>query len=308
MLYRSADGGRTWSYARELTVSPAFRFRLQTKLDVEDTVYVLWDEVDAEGNVVSSALVHSSDRGDSWSAPVHFPDARGASAQATMSVDGQGSLAVVWRSHNDDHIYYQLSPDGGTTWSTASAIEGILARSQIFNDSGFDRYDIAPDSAGNLHLVVVGRTSMLDDPPGLYLLEWDGTAWSAPSLLYAEPDRFPEYPSITVGVGNKLHAVWFVRDREHFWLTHNPRYEVWYAQGVSTAPHVARPTPSPALTAPTPTALPMASVSPTPVPQYGADEESSWRDISPYPVQAAVAPVALLLLGLLIARSRVRLR
>lgn len=306
---RSADGGRTWSRLRELSPGQPLRFRLQIKLDLEDNIYVVWDEVVDEANVVSSTYVLSSDAGESWSAPVQFESLVGRSKQATMGVDGQGNVVAVWRTDQDDYIYRQLSSDGGVSWSAPAAIGGILARSRLFNDTGLDKYDMATDSGGNLHLVVVGRTSESEDPPGVYHLQWDGASWSPPTLVFAEPDLFPEYPSIAIGEGNRLHAVWFTRDRDHVWDAGNGVYEVWYGSAFSTAPHVtARSTPLPSpISTPTPTVTPTTTASPTV--QESARESASgnghdWHSVSTYPLAVAIAPMALLLLGLVLARSR----
>lgn len=303
---RSTDGRRTWSYPRQLSLSPAYRARLQIVIDSQDNIYVVWDDVNEIGDLISSAYARSSDRGESWSAPVQFEPPAGRSEKATVGIDGQGNVVAVWRTDQDDQIYYQLSSDGGISWSAPAIIGGILARSRP-SLSGFDKYDMATDSGGNLHLVVVGRTGESADPPGVYHLEWDDTSWSPATLLFAEPDLFPEYPSIAIGEGNRLHAVWFTRDRDHVWDSAKGLYEVWYSSALSTAPHVtARSTPLPSPTS-TPTPMPTATTSPTvkePARESISGDGHDWHSISMYPLGVAIAPVALLLLGLVIARSR----
>jgi len=281
------------------------------EVGLEDNLYVLWDEVDDNGDLVFSIYVLSSDGGESWSTPMHFASPLGGSRQATMSVDGWGNVVAVWRTDQDDHIYYQLSSDGGSSWSAPSIIDDILARSRLYYASMYDKYDMAPDGGGNLHLVVVGQTSEAEDPeepPGLYHLEWDGTSWSRPRLVFAEPDLFPEYPSIAVGEGNSLHTVWFARDRENFWDSPRGLYEIWYSSGRSSAPHVtaqstplASPTPTP-----TPTVVPMSTESSgveEPTRESTSGRVRDWQSVSVYPLGIAIAPVALLLLGLVIGRS-----
>ena len=303
---RSTDGGRTWSYPRQLSPRPAHRSRLQIVIDSQDSIYVVWNEVDERGELVSSAYTRSSDRGESWSPPVHFVSPVGRSWGASIGVDGEGRVVAVWKTDQDDHIYYQLSSDGGISWSAPAIIGGILARSRL-TLPGQDKYDMATDSGGKLHLVVVGRTAESEDAPGVYHLEWDGTSWSPATLLFAEPDLFPEYPGIAIGEGNRLHAVWFTRDRDHLWDSPNGLYEVWYSSALSTAPHVtARSTPVPSPTS-TPTVMPMATTSPTvqePARESTSGNGQDWHSVSMYPLGVAIAPVALLLLGLVIARSR----
>lgn len=303
---RSADDGRTWSYPRQLSLSPAYWGRLQIMIDSQDTIYVVWDDVDERGDLISSAYVRSWDRGESWSAPVQFEPPAGRSTKATMGMDRQGNVVAVWRTDQDDQIYYQLSSDGGISWSAPATIGGLLARPWR-SESGFDKYDMATDSDGNLHLLVVGRTAESEDPPGVYHLEWDGTSWSPATLLFAEPDLFPEYPSIAIGEGNRLHAVWFTRDRDHVWDSANGLYEVWYSSALSAAPHVtAQSTPLPSPTS-TPTQMPLATTSSTvqePARESTSGNGHDWQSVSMYPLGVAIAPMALLLLALVIARSR----
>jgi len=281
------------------------------QVDFEDNIYVIWDEVDDRGNLLSSTYVVSSDGGESWSTPAHFISSLGRSRQATMGVDGQGHVVAVWRTDQDDHIYYQLSSDGGSSWSAPSVIDGLLARSRLYYASKYDKYDMAPDGAGSLHLLVVGRTTESEDPeepPGLYHLEWDGTSWSPATLVFYEPDLFPEYPSIAVGEGNSLDAVWFARDRENFWASPVGLYQVWHSSTRFSAPQVATqstPLPTPTST-PIPTAVPKETEPPS---VQGATRDSTsgivndWRSVPLYPLGIAIAPVALLMLGLVIARS-----
>ncbi len=312
VFYRnSTDGGRTWSYPRQLSRSGAFWARLQIMIDSQDSIYVVWDDVDERGELISSAYVRSSDKGESWSAPVQFESLVGISRQAAMGIDGQGNVVAVWRTDQDDYIYYQLSSDSGISWSVPTIITGVLARPRP-GESGFDKYDMATDSGGNLHLVVVGRTKESEqDPPGVYHLEWDSTSWSPATLLFTEPDLFPEYPSVAIGEGNRLHAVWFTRNRDHLWDSANGLYEVWYSSALSTAPHITvqrTPVPSPTST---PKPMPVSTRSPTmqePPREYESSNVHDWHSVSIYPVGVAIAPLALLLLGLVIARTLCKFR
>jgi hypothetical protein len=100
------------------------------------------------------------------------------------------------------------SEDFGTTWSPPKTLPGIVSRT---SSTPFDMYDMATDSAGHIHLLVVGRLGSSNKPsPGLYHFEWDGQAWSEPTALY-EGTWYPEYPNLVVHEGHQLHATWFMR-------------------------------------------------------------------------------------------------
>ncbi len=166
---------------------------------------------------------------------------------------------LVWRTTSRDEIFYQWSSDGGQSWKEPAIVPELFARSW---DTPFDRYDMATDSAGQIHLIVVGRrTAERDARLGVYHLSWDGENWSPPQPIFSQRGLYPEYPRLVIHEGNRLHAAWFTR-AGNIWDSAAER-QVWYAAGHSGAP--PQPvTPLPTLT-PEPTATAFASA-PTPVP------------------------------------------
>lgn len=261
VFYRhSADGGQTWTQPKNLSRSPIGSSRLQMEIDIQDTVYVVWDEgwdrLSGEGEPVYGAYTFSRDRGQTWSQPVVFSYPEGTNAQTTVGVDGRGGVLVVWRAISRDEIYYTWSSDYGVSWSPPRAILDLFARPW---QTPFDMYDMTTDSMGHIHLVAVGRLSPEEDSLGVYHLEWDGTAWSPPTAIYWG-GGFPEYPKVVISEGNKLHAAWFVRDA----LWEGGNRKVWYSSSQSASP-AQTPIP-PSTSAPTPTATPLATATPTATP------------------------------------------
>lgn len=157
---------------------------------------------------------------------------------------------LVWRTRSTAYpgIYYTWSTDQAESWSFPTTLHGIVARRW---GSPFDLYDMATDSAGHIHLLVVGHLSERriapkpdQGPPGLYHFEWDGDGWTSPSPIY-EGSWYPEYPHLIVHAGNQLHATWFTR--EDPWEATMP-HQVWYAHGQSQSPAqrlAVHPTPTP---------------------------------------------------------------
>jgi hypothetical protein len=266
LFYRhSADRGQTWSSPRNLSQSrSSIGTSLHIYVDARDVIHVVWDEAQSCG------YVSSSDGGETWSQRTTFYSDTGSPHQIVAGVDGEGKILVVWRTASESTmideqlpIYYQLSSDGGLSWSEPTSIPNLLARA--LNDTPFDAYDMAVDSAGHIHLVVVGRTGSGDMELSVLHTEWDGNAWSAPEGIFSTID-FPERPAITISRGNQLHVVWFVRDAEHL-FTGGGDYEVWYSRGQSAAPSVTPPPSPPPLStptlAPTPVPLPFSTPYPT---------------------------------------------
>jgi len=258
---RSTDGGQTWSYPINLFRSLATgSSRAQLEIDSNDTLYVTWDEgwdrISGKGVPIYGGFTFSTDRGETWApvASVSYPES--TNLQLTVGSDGSGGVMLVWRATSRDEIFYQWSSDGGNSWAPPAVMPGVFARRW---SGPFDMYDMATDSGGHIHLMVVGRLSPEEDRPGVYHLEWDGTSWSPPTAIYWGAG-FPEYPKIVISEGNQLHIAWFVR--ETLWEGGNN--EVWYSSSQSASP-AQTPVPLPTSTPP-PTATPLATATPTATP------------------------------------------
>jgi hypothetical protein len=254
---RSVDGGQTWSVPINLSRSPIGSSREQIEVDSSGTLHISWDEGWdrlAGGEPLCSVYRSSSDGGLSWTPAITISYPKTGTAQLTAGADGQGGVMLVWRTVLHDDIFYQWSTDHGQSWSSPTAIPEVFARPWT---TPFDLYDMATDSTGHIHLLVVGRQSLERDAPlGVYHLVWNGQTWSDPIQVYPGPG-FPEYPRLVINNGNHLHAAWFVRDDG---LELGTGYEIWYSETHSAAP-LGTPVPSP-----TPAATPLVVPTITPVP------------------------------------------
>ena len=191
---------------------------------------------------------------------IDYPDA--TVVQLTVGSNGQGDVILVWRATSHDELFYQHSTDGGHSWGEPSAIPQVFARPWAIP---FDMYDMAADSAGHIHLLVVGRESQEENALlGVYHLLWDGDAWSIPTKIFASEGLYPEYPKIVVHEGNQIHAAWFTREG-NVWEQDTNR-EIWYSSSQSSAPHqpvTPLPTSTPQPPTVTPSPIPTATPYPT---------------------------------------------
>ena len=268
ILYRrSTNGGQTWSAPINLDPEPLTgSARAYLEIDSNDVIYVTWDEgwdrLRGGGEADHSVYTSSADGGKTWVPPIviDYPDS--TVAQLTVVSNGQGGVMLVWRATSRHSIYYQWSMDGGYSWGAPSTIPQIFARSW---STPFDMYDMAADSRGTIHLIVVGREGRdTSFPLGVYHLQWDGSKWLPPERLFAASGPLPEYPKIVVGQGNQLHAAWFTREGSEF-DDFAPR-QVWYSRGKASAPYAPvtpRPTATPVAATPTPSPRPKATPFPT---------------------------------------------
>jgi hypothetical protein len=272
ILYRrSTNYGATWGPLLNLSESKMGAEKPQLVSNGQGGLFLFWEEGSDfyanRGAPVSSGFVSSMDGGVSWLPATMFAFPNDAPQRITGGLDGQGKLVVVWGLVKSKEIYYQISSDRGRSWTFPRAIPGVLARSLLdIQINELDDYHMAADSAGHLHLVLVG-TSPNDQgnnpPTSVYHIEWNGTNWSAPEVIYTDDNDLPEWPRIAVARGNELHLVWFVRDAEHVYDSDNARYQIWYAHKLTSAPVISPVIPTPTLA---PQIQNQASVTPTVTP------------------------------------------
>lgn len=273
---RSVDDGFSWSDPVDISVQLTGAAKPQIIVDAQDNLHVVWESGygGSYGQLSDpTAVMHvaSYNGGDSWSRPHQLDSTRGASTDAmarniTIAEDDNGNLVVVWWAIPEDVVYYQLSRDAGRTWSQRAPIPGVLGIWALYQ-SRLDSYATAVDSAGRVHLVMVGRRFVEQTSAELLHLIWDGSSWSPPAVIAGYERDMPEWPRIAVGLGNQLHVVWFVRDAENIFNSDAGNYQVWYASSTTNSPAIA-PVAIPAIPPPTPIAAAATPiVIPTPISQ-----------------------------------------
>jgi hypothetical protein len=266
----SDDNGRTWSIRSDVSSLPIGAAKPQIVIDQLDNIHVTWEagRGGALGQLNDPTTVMyaaSYDRGVSWTRPLEFVVPDGRAKNIAIGLDGLGQLVVAWVALPENTVYYQVSNNQGRSWTEAEPVPGIRGGFAVYN-ARLDQYTFARDSAGDLHLVLVGRT--VDERRTLELLHltWNGIGWSAPDLIYRYIGDAPEWPEIAISNGNQLHVVWFIRDEEHIFDSDRAEYSVWYSTRTIDSPEiepVVFPTPTPVpIIQPTPT---LAEPSPTPV-------------------------------------------
>ncbi|MER3399641.1 MAG: hypothetical protein C4313_00660 [Thermoflexus sp.] len=269
VFYRQSwDNGQTWSPIVNLSRSPWGSMKpFLWASERERWLYAVWQEGydtwAGRGSPVGVGLARSADRGRTWEAPRLITATVGTPQQPVIGEDGKGQLLLIWRTVEDDRLYFQRSSDHGATWSAPQSIPGF--RTRPWRHPPFDAYDLAADRAGRLHLVAVGAIS--EETVGLFHLMWDGDRWLGPDLVWAD-GQFPEWPRLAVSEGRRLHLVWFERDPPHLFDSDAGQYTVWYTTGLTDAPPVTR-IPRPRPPSPVPgrdTALPHPYPSPEPTP------------------------------------------
>jgi hypothetical protein len=180
------------------------------------------------------------DDGSTWTSPllldsVEEGDVTDFVSDASIAVDGQGGVHVVWSAGHDGRScarYWRWSQDGGVTWSprrlALQPMEGCLGWTNM-----------ARDSDGTLHLVGIAR-----DRSGVHRIwyaQWLGRTWSDPqpvtSVAVGHEDWSavgPDRPRVVVSEGNRLNVVWHTTDGQ-----------IWFSNSQLAAPSVVEPLPVP---------------------------------------------------------------
>jgi hypothetical protein len=271
----SSDHGTTWSTPTDLFPTEGNSIRPAIQADLKGNIYVTWNEgVDTSlvtrkpTNGIFEVLKNDADR---WSSPmmVNFPN--NSNIQFGLGQNGRGGIMLVWRTTETAYpgIYYMYSADYGRSWSPPQTIPGILA---FQTDTDLEKYSIAADSSGHIHVLAVGFPNETNpvavsesstgvtkpSPPGVYHLEWDGQRWLNPISIY-RGGWYPFAPKITIFGGNQLYAVWHIQDDPQI-----PKLpsQIYFADGISTAKSI-KPVPVAPLIdqqALTPTAEPVRTV------------------------------------------------
>jgi len=301
---RSEDGGRTWSAPVNLSRSYAGSVKPQIKIDADGGLHVTWEEGEdwytGAGYPVGSVHRYSPDGGKTWAEPFVFTHPDGAPQQITMGIGPGGELVAVWRLPirlpGRSAVYYQRSSDNGISWSDPLPIDGIIAKDWL--PMSLDSAHCASDSAGNVHLLVLGYLYPWEENLSLLYTVWNGEEWSWPYRLYTSSDP-PEWPRIAIGAGGEIHATWFTRDEAHIWESERGRYQVWAATtgtSASLLPASTTPTVAPAAS---PAPASPSALTPTPFPTIPPDSAppqgiyTDWDDVVRLAV--ALAPLAVLL-------------
>lgn len=317
---RSDDNGINWTPPVDISRLATGSAKLLLLIDEQDNLHVAWEagrggsygQLEDPTRVMYAA---SFDRGTTWTSPSEMNPPEVRAKAITIGLGREGQLVAAWLSLPEDKVYYQISSNQGRSWSVPQPIPGVWGGWSLY-PARLDDYAMATDSAGDVHLICVGRTAENQSSLSVLHLAWNGTNWSQPEAILTFEGDVPEWPRIAVGNGNQLHVVWYVRDQKHIWGDSPdgsaPQFQIWYAQALTTAPEVtatamplAIPTPDSQIAS---QATPETSLIPTSVPELTHDTTPSYseRDGLLLLIQSLIP--AVLLIGTIIIGVHLRRR
>lgn len=309
---QSVNSASSWDIYRVIGENGLANARTRLARGTDGTLYAMWSAKSDKDNTDGVEINVSTTNGDVWlDTPRAFSLHDADILQPALAVDKNNALVLVYNFGVKDETFFQVSSDGGVTWSEQGAIPGLFAANPA---TGNDYFSIAYDSAGNVHLVAVGRKSKDQTAPGVYHTVWDGTTWSAPQELYRE-GNFIEFPDVSISNGNRVHVVFSTRSRNQLSGDPDESYQVWYTQAETDAPAATRVplatiTPNPTDT-PTPLATtePTRRPTPTRLPVELQENSAAPAPSTPFmPIIVAIVPVLLILAVVIVLTRVLRLR
>ncbi|GAB4537229.1 MAG: exo-alpha-sialidase [Anaerolineales bacterium] len=273
LFYRySDDQGVTWSVPIDLSklaAQPVGAAKPQLLLDEQENLHVLWEA--GTGGTFGGVnepvqILHavSFDGGTTWKTLHQITPTNGPNASnPALAMDRMRRLMVVWLNTEEDVPYYRLSVTHGRSWEAPQRIPQVWGERRV-HDTRQSAFSLVRDSAGQIHLLMIGRLEETEAHLSVLHLTWDGQHWSPPEVVATYEKDVPEWPQAAIGLGNRLHVTWFVRPAAHIWDANPNFYTIWYTRRSLGAPALnARPLFSPP---PTPTSTPPDRVTPTPTP------------------------------------------
>jgi hypothetical protein len=275
---RSTDDGQTWGFPTQVSFTAERVGRTSLAASADGQLLVAaWDEgydnLTGQGDPLGIGSAISRDGGRTWQGQQALRSAVGPVEASAVVVGAAGPL-LVYRATAVDRLLYRTWD--GESWSDEAEIPGVVAR-PYSNKHNFDKLGLARDGDGNLLLAYVGTDLTAPKGVAVAVTRFASGQWSAPQRI-AAPDGYPEYPRISVALGNRLELVFFVRDKP-FDVGH---YVMYGVAGQVDARAIAATTPAPppaASTAPA-RALPPVSLYVAPTAQP-----------APAPVRAITAPL-----------------
>jgi len=200
IFYSQKPKGGTWSEPYNVTSNREASTNPALAVDNQGTLYLVWQEDTLEDvDVYYTDIYYASRNQDgTWSEPVNISNTHGDSYGASIVVDSQDNLHVVWYDDTPgkEDIFYVTKPSGGQ-WSQPINISN--------NPEDSEYPSLAVDSRDTLHL------AWCDFTPGnweiLYSSKPSGGVWSEP-LDISKNISNSGVPSLAVDNGDNLYLAW----------------------------------------------------------------------------------------------------
>jgi hypothetical protein len=219
-----------------------------------DVVHVVWTEFQLPNGWPPAGVYYSrsTDGGQNWTAPATLGDGK---YNQPFVATGEGQTVYIgWNGIvGIGGKYFTQSTDGGVSWSGMTA---VMAPGTGGGSSGAP--NIVVDNDGTPHM-------LFSNEKCVYYASLEPTGWTDPDCISRDiPSTHTEFPAMTIGLGNKLHVLFWTNNRELWYMTRQLPI-----QGVEQLPSPTPPLPTPIPPTEPPVIIPTA----THLPDFGAPME-----------------------------------
>jgi hypothetical protein len=210
---RSTDSGSTWSSAKRLTRTTAWKNAPDIALDSDSGVHVVWYAMTSDNAEIFYR--ESPDGGSTWNSLKRLTWTSADTYYPTLSIDSNDGLHVVYEEYTPGNydIFYKRSTDGGASWSAPTRLTWTIGAFLIPS--------MGTNSGTGVHVVWHDEAS--DNLEIYYKRSADsGMSWGPiQRLTWTSGSSYD--PAIAIDSGDNIHVVW--RD-------HTPgNYEIYYKKG-----------------------------------------------------------------------------
>lgn len=231
---KSEDGGKTWSIASDIWLTPAsdraFDYA-RLIVDHAGVLHAAWQvgEKDKEWVPFSVLYTQSTDDGETWAQPVEFQSYERGYANPELLEDSKHRvhLFINGAAGTLNGRFHTWSADGGRTWAPMQQLLGYYTGGR----SGFSR--LMEDASGTLNAVMAVGLQTGDFSQRTVVAQWKGAIWGPPAVV---PGGYGgDAPSAALTTGNQLHV---------FMWTQKYPAEIMYSTCLLPAPTIP-PVPTP---------------------------------------------------------------
>jgi hypothetical protein len=244
---------------------------------------------------VGVRFVNSTDGGTTWG-PVQALVEDSGYGSCALLLDSEERLHAFWLGSGDiGGRYHRWSTDGGVSWTETQV---VMAPGEITGFPGAPR--LLEDSSGIVHVVFSGY-----GPAGeqIWHARWARQSWTRPLPISASLPH-SEKSAATLLDGKYLHVIWLEYQSLDFWHSFADTDAPAVRAEIVPLPTALAIAPSPAQPPTAPATAPGSAIqeTPTPRPQDTFDRSPAAGSDSGIVVLFSVAPVLLIVGGVVVYR------
>lgn len=247
-------------------------------IGTDGTMHVVWTEYQLPNGWPPLGVYYSrsTDGGQNWTAAKQV-GGNGFNQPNVKAGKGENVYITYLGMAGVGGKYFSQSSDDGETWSGA-----INLLNSVLGGGSEGAPNMVVDAQGSLHV-------LFSDNGCVWYMHLEVNGWTNPDCISrGVPTSHTEEPTMTLGLGNVLHVMWWTNDRQLWYMTRQ----------IPIAGQSPQPTPTQVIaTEVPPTSIPTLVPTATHLPDYGPVMDPNLpAEAGTWAVLAGIVPVLILLL------------